>query len=215
MILRNMRVFPSLISYSTNPSLSISTRRKEGSLLYPNLLNNGLCTCAVQHRWKSNKFTLHGNLSMNNIKLFPDSPLKKIVIQSNSQDIISNERTGMCGTKYEPSIARAVVCYIPASFHLIFMIKMIHLLHQQMLWIYYRLVAFHICKRLPLKHDNKSCVKEIAYTQLKTETNCIQFWYNKDLKQFFKKKYINSTRSKKENECLVPHVFFDFAYVGL
>lgn len=112
---------------------------------------------------------------------------KKIVIQSNSQDIISNEGTGMCSTKYEPNIAYAVVCYIPASFHLIFLIKMIHLLHQQMLWIYYRLVAFHICNRLPLKHDNKSCVKEIAYIQLKTETNHIQLWYTKDSKQFFKK----------------------------
>lgn len=152
------------------------TRQKEGSLLYPNLLKNGLCGSGVQHRWKSNKFTLHGNLSVNNIKLFPDSPLeKKIVIQSNSQDIISNEGMGMCSTKYEPNIACAVVCYIPASFHLIFMIKMIHLLHQQMLWIYYRLVAFHICNSLPLKHDNKSCVKKIAYTQLKRKQTVYSF----------------------------------------
>lgn len=35
--------------------------------------------------------------------------------------------------KNEPHIAPAVVCYIPASIHLKFMIKMIHLLHQQML----------------------------------------------------------------------------------
>lgn len=26
---------------------------------------------------------------------------------------------------------------------------------------------FHICNRLPLMHDNKPCVKEIAYAQLK------------------------------------------------
>lgn len=53
-------------------------------------------------------------------------------MQSNSQDI-SNEGTGMYNRKYEPNIAFGVICYIPDSFHLIFMGKMIHLLHQQML----------------------------------------------------------------------------------
>lgn len=60
---------------------------------------------------------------MNNIKLFPHSPLeKKMEMQSNSQDI-SNEGTGMYNRKYEPSIAFGVICYIPDSFHLIFMGK--------------------------------------------------------------------------------------------
>lgn len=53
-------------------------------------------------------------------------------------------------------------------------------------YTYFRLVAFHICNRLPLKHDNKSCVKDIAYAQLKTEITHTQglIYYSKDLQQF-------------------------------
>lgn len=130
-------IFPPFSLKQTVPSQFWKTRREEGSVLYPNLLNNGSWACGVRRRWKSNKFTLHGHLGMNSIKLFPDSPLRNIKMQSNSQDIISNEGTRVCRTKNEPHIAWAVICYIPASIHLIFMIKMIHLLHQQMLWIHY------------------------------------------------------------------------------
>lgn len=147
-------------------------RGGNGLFLHPNLLNNGSVGLWHARRWKSNKFTLHGHLSRNNIKLFPDSPLKSIKMQSNSQDTISNEGSAACRTKYEGRAARAAFCYIPASIQPnIYDKNDPFITPTNAVNILYRLVVFRICNRLPAKHDNKSCGKgNCVHTQLGMDT---------------------------------------------
>lgn len=138
-------IFFFFISHSSSLSLSILNEWEGEVYVIPgsNLLNNGLHACGVQHRWKSNKFTLLGSLSVNNIELF----LWKCTNTKQFPRYCIKWRCGNVHRKTRKPIARAVVCYIPASFYIIYVIKMMHLLHQQMLWIYYKLVALHICNR--------------------------------------------------------------------
>lgn len=131
-----------------------------------------LWACGTGRRWKSNKFTLHGHLGRNNIKLFPDSPLKSIKMQSNSQGTISNEGSAACRTKYEGRTALGAVCYIPASIQPYICDKNDPFITPtNAVNVLYRLVVFCIRNRLPAKHDNKSCVKgNCGHTQLWTNT---------------------------------------------
>lgn len=153
--------------------------------------------CGTRRRWKSNKFTLHGHLGRNNIKLFPDSPLKSIKMQSNSQDTISNEGSAACCTKYEGRTAWAVVCYIPS-----FIQPNIYDKNEPFITptnavnILYRLVGFRICNRLPAKHDNKSCVQgNCVHTQLWADTK-LQI-YNRSEVILWVGKTNNKTRESK------------------
>ena len=125
----------------------------------------GLVECSVDERVISSHY--RGSLGMNNIKLFPHTSLweNPDTKQFPRYCIKWRYRNVHLKTWTSELVLSFVTSLLP------YMIKMIHLLHQQMQWIHYRLVAFHICNGLPLKHDNQSCVKEIACTQLKAETN--------------------------------------------
>ncbi len=102
-----------------------------------------------------------------------------------------------------------VICYIPPSFHVIYMIKIIHLFHQQMLWIYYGQVVFYIYNRLPLKRDNERCVKEnCTHTaENRNKLYARKGWYTEDLKQFFKEE--KKAADKKMHFGVDQHVFHD------
>lgn len=151
----------------------------------------GPVECNVDERIISSHY--RGNLSMNNyflttlwnIKQFPRYCIKW------------RYRIVHCKTWTQELVLPFVTSLLPSTLYIYGMIRIKDLLHRQMLWIYYRLVAFHICNTLPLNHDNKSCVKEIAYAQLKTETNYIHTRVHILLQQFFLEKH-----HQIQNACL-------------
>lgn len=106
---------------------AVRGRKKVFVILGCNLLNNGLCACGVQRRWKSNKFILEENFSVSNAQPFPLKPLKYSWYKTLSEILYQMKVTGIA---LHP-VACAVICFIPSSFCIIFMINMIDILHYE------------------------------------------------------------------------------------